>query len=92
MKAVTVEEIWTQLKHMKSGKAADDEGIVAELLCTGNDLMMQMIAEIFTAILDPAGAVPDYWRASSIRGATSGYLKTTDQYAIFQFHKSSSAE
>ena len=52
---------------MKSGKAADDKGIVAELLCKRNDLMMQMIADIFTAILDPAGAVPDYWRASSIR-------------------------
>eukprot|EP00959_Pyramimonas_sp_CCMP1952_P217989 4559103-Pyramimonas_sp.AAC.1 len=52
---------------MRGGKAADDNGIVAELLRKGSDLLVRLIADVFTAVLDPRAAVPEYWRASSIR-------------------------
>ena len=64
---VTTEEIRQQLKKMRLGKSPDDNGIVAELMRNGGDLLLQTIADISTAVLDPLTAVPDYWKASSIR-------------------------
>eukprot|EP00959_Pyramimonas_sp_CCMP1952_P244152 5103888-Pyramimonas_sp.AAC.1 len=52
---------------MRGGKAADENGLVAELLCRGSELLMQMIAGVFAAALDPGAAVPACWKASSIR-------------------------
>ena len=64
---MTPEEIRQQLTKMQPRKAPDDNGIVAELLSNGSDLLLQMIADIFTAVLDPRTSVPGYWKASSIR-------------------------
>lgn len=67
VEAVTVDEIRSQLKRMRPRKAADDHGIIAEFLSKGSDLLMQMIADMFTSIMKPRTAVPDYWKVSSIR-------------------------
>ena len=67
VEAVTVGEIRHQLAHMRPRKAADERGIIAEFLNKGSELLLQMIAEIFTAILNQRAMVPDYWKASSIR-------------------------
>ena len=64
---VTTEEIRQQLKKMRPGKSPDDNGIAVQLMRNGGDLLLQTIADIFTAVLDPMTAVPDYWKASSIR-------------------------
>ena len=64
---VTPEEVGKQLKKMKGGKAPDESGVVAELLCKGSYLLMKAIADIFTAALEPKAVIPDYWKVSSIR-------------------------
>ena len=64
---VSVEEIRTQLKKMKSRKAADEGGVVAELLFYSSDSLLRVVADIFTAVLKPHTTVPEYWKASSIR-------------------------
>ena len=67
VEAVSLEEVRMQLKQMKARKADDEHGIVAELLRCGNDFLLEMIAHIFTAIINPQAAVPEYWKSSSIR-------------------------
>ena len=47
--------------------AADEQGIVDELLHLGSDQLLAILAEIFTAALRPQTAVPEYRKASSIR-------------------------
>ena len=42
-------------------------GVVAEFLCKGSDLLLRIIADIFTAVMNPQAIVPEYWKASSIR-------------------------
>ena len=64
---VTAKEVRAQLKKMKKNKAADDSGIVAELLCEASDSLIEDIAELFTEILKPRSTIPESWRASSIR-------------------------
>ena len=64
---VQPEEVRAQLKKMKKGKAADDAGIVSELLCEASDDLIKTIAEIFTSILKPGEALPPAWKSSSIR-------------------------
>ena len=65
--AVTPEEIKRQLKRMLPRKAADGGGIVAEFLGNGSEMLMDILAEFFTAVMKPQTAVPDYWKVSSIK-------------------------
>ena len=65
--AVSPEEVRSQLKKMRGGKAADENGVVAELLSKGSDLLMTTIADVFTAVLNPQATIPEYWKSSSIR-------------------------
>ena len=60
-------EVRAQLKNMKKGKAADEAGIVSELLCEASDELIETIADIFTSILKPGEALPPAWKFSSIR-------------------------
>ena len=64
---VQPEEIRVQLRKMKKGRAADDAGIVSELLDEASDELIQAIADIFSAILRPGEAIPAAWKSSSIR-------------------------
>jgi hypothetical protein len=65
--AVTATEIDVQLKGMPTRKAADEHGVTAELLIHGSPLLKQTLADIFTAVLHPQTAVPEYWKTSCIR-------------------------
>ena len=65
--AVTLEEIRLQLKKMRPRKAPDGNGIVSELLCQGSDMLIELIADIFTAVMNPQTTIPEYWKASSIK-------------------------
>ena len=67
VRAVTREEVRSELNKMRPRKAADESGLVSELLRSGSDLLMDMVAQVFTAVLNPQAAIPDYWKASSIR-------------------------
>ena len=57
---ITSEEVRAQLKKMRPRKAADEGVVVAELLRCGSDLLIQLLAQVFTAVLDPRNAVPEY--------------------------------
>ena len=65
--AVSKEEVREQLKRMKSNKAPDEEGIVAELLREGGEELLDVLAQIFTEVLRPGANVPSSWSSSSIR-------------------------
>ena len=67
VKPVTPEEIRAQLKTMKKNKAADDSGLVSELLGEANDALMETMPELFSAVLQPGAALPSSWKCSSIR-------------------------
>ena len=67
VKEVTVDEIRRSLQKMKPRKAADDQGIIAELMAHGSDRLLETLASLFTSILKPDSVVPEYWKASSIR-------------------------
>eukprot|EP00973_Karenia_brevis_P080777 11207229-Karenia_brevis.AAC.1 len=67
VEAVSIEEVRRQLNKMRTRKSADEAGIVAELLRESSNMMLQLVADIFTAVLQPNTAIPDYWKASSIR-------------------------
>ena len=67
VRPVQPEEIRAQLKKMKKGKAADETGIVSELLCEASAELVKTIADIFTSILKPGESIPPAWKSSSIR-------------------------
>ena len=64
---ITGHEVQVELKKMKKKKAADNAGIVSELLSEGSEKLFELLADIFTAILKPGAQVPRYWASSSIR-------------------------
>ena len=64
---VTPKEVRAQLKKMEKNKAADDAGIVCELLCEASSIVIEAIADLFTAILQPGAALPSSWKSSSIK-------------------------
>lgn len=65
--AVTRDEVRKQLRAMKRNKAADEAGIVAEMLKEGGDDLMDALACLFTEVLKPGAKVPLSWCSSSIR-------------------------
>ena len=64
---VQIEELKEQLKHMKPRKAADDGGVVAELLKSSSVETLRIIAKLFTATMKPGAVIPESWKKSSIR-------------------------
>eukprot|EP00973_Karenia_brevis_P084044 11661204-Karenia_brevis.AAC.1 len=46
---------------MSKGKSSDRSGIVVEMLQCGGDLLMQYLADLFTAILEANGSKPSSW-------------------------------
>ena len=64
---VTAEEVEAQLKKMAGGKAADQAGVVAELLKKGGRRLTKIMAEIFTALLREEVELPEYWRVAVVK-------------------------
>ena len=56
--AVTVKELTTELLVMKRGKAADRNGIVAEMLQKASATLLAYVAELFTHTLQQDGEMP----------------------------------
>ena len=78
---VQVSELQEQLTRMKAKKAADDDGIVAELLKSSSEDMLRIIAKLFTAIMKPESEIPEYWKKSTIRVLfKKGDCKMPDNY------------
>ena len=63
----TPDEVRSELRKLKRRKAPDEGGIVAELLSSGSDKLIMMIADIFTDVMKPQTAIPEYWKASAIK-------------------------
>eukprot|EP00973_Karenia_brevis_P047834 6639642-Karenia_brevis.AAC.1 len=55
---ITPKEVRTQLKKMRNGKAADERGVIAELITNGSEELIRIIADLFTAVLKPGARVP----------------------------------
>eukprot|EP00959_Pyramimonas_sp_CCMP1952_P380132 7963695-Pyramimonas_sp.AAC.1 len=56
-----------RLRRMRPRKAAGEGGIAAELQRHGNQLLLTMLSCIVAAVLRPGRAMPEYWKASSMR-------------------------
>ena len=52
---------------MKKRKAADSRGIVVELLQCGGEELFELIAEIFTDVLQPQAEVPSNWKETRLK-------------------------
>ena len=63
--SITAQEVLNQLKRISLGKAAGCDGIMAELLAYGGDLMAQVLSQFFTALYRIA-YVPLEWRKALI--------------------------
>ena len=63
-KAVTVEEIKEAMKKMRNGKACGDDGLYAELLKSGHEGLLALIASVFADILAGKAEVPETWCVS----------------------------
>eukprot|EP00973_Karenia_brevis_P046645 6471282-Karenia_brevis.AAC.1 len=63
---VVVEELKAQLKQMGRGKAADEKGLVIEMVQIGSDLLLQCIADLFTEVLHQANKHPSSWNKSLV--------------------------
>ncbi len=60
--AVTAEELMRQLQAMSKGKASDRQGLVIEMIQGGIALLLQLIANVFSELLEPDLQAPDSWR------------------------------
>ena len=52
---------------MANGKSGDTRGVVAELLKLRSDSMIEVIAVIFSDILDPRSAAPQSWKETRLK-------------------------
>ena len=60
-------ELRVQVKKMANGKAADQEGMVAELLKACDDKALELIADLFNSVMDPNKEIPGKWRRTSLK-------------------------
>ena len=51
---------------MANGKALDQKGVVAELLKQSGDAFLGVVAGVFTDVLKPGAAVPEYWKDTQL--------------------------
>ena len=58
---MTAQEVRAQLKLMKDRKAADSQGIVAEMLKNSEDGALDLIAHLFTDVLKADMEAPSQW-------------------------------
>jgi hypothetical protein len=64
---VTVKEVSKQLHMMKNGKAADSNGIVAEMLKMGGEKLQAIITDLFNEILVRKAEPPEEWKRTRIK-------------------------
>ena len=61
---VAIEEVVKQLKTMAGGKAKDDAGLVAEMLKGAGLGLLELIAEVFSDVMQLNAQEPSYWKES----------------------------
>jgi hypothetical protein len=64
---ITVAELQKQLKAMRNRKGADSRGIVAELLKHAGHPFLQLVADLFTDVLNPNAEVPESWKQTRLK-------------------------
>jgi hypothetical protein len=64
---ITAEEIKLLLRKMSRRKAGDADGIVADLLKDAGATLLEILAELFTEILQPGARVPEYWKKTRLK-------------------------
>jgi hypothetical protein len=64
---VTASEVRKHLNKMSSRKAADNNGVVAELLKEGSDMLLEIVAAVFSDILSPTIDPPAYWKETRMK-------------------------
>ena len=78
---ISAEEVLEQIKHLRSGKAADAKGIFAEMIKLSGATLAEILAEIFNDILMGRGEVPDVWKKNRLRVLfKKGDVKSLENY------------
>ena len=52
---------------MASNKAGYENGVIIEMFVHASDIFIGILADLFSSIMKPETAVPEYWKISSIR-------------------------
>ena len=63
---VTTEEVEEELKAMKSGKAADCKGLVADVVKFAGNGVAKLLAKLFTDLLCPGAPTPSAWKETRL--------------------------
>ena len=63
----TKPELHIALRQLKAGKAADSNGIFAEMLQHGGDRLRTVLLDSFNAILQPSAPTPKSWQHTIIK-------------------------
>ena len=66
LKPFTREELTDALSKMSKGKAADDSGIVAEMLKHGNKALLDAILNLFNDIVVGGQGIPSKWKMTRL--------------------------
>ena len=54
------------LRKMKTGKSCAEDGLVAEMLQSGCDHLLHMLASLFSDLLSGRGGIPEEWKVSRL--------------------------
>ena len=57
---VSTDEIAKQVRELRSNEAADEKGVIAEMMKISGDGFLAMVAHISSDILQCKGEVPDF--------------------------------
>eukprot|EP00973_Karenia_brevis_P033988 4690318-Karenia_brevis.AAC.1 len=52
---------------MAAGKSADTNGVVVELLKHSGEGLLQVIADVFSDVLQPQAIFPEYWKNTRLK-------------------------
>jgi hypothetical protein len=52
------------LKHMKKHKSCAEDGLVAEMLQTGSEELVDAMTAVFPDLLDGSAGSPEIWRTT----------------------------
>ena len=65
--AFTAQELADQLRKMANGKAADESGLDAEVLKICGNATLEVLAQLFTEVMDPNKEPPAKWRKTKLK-------------------------
>jgi hypothetical protein len=78
---ITTDEIEKQIKQLRNDKAADQKGIIAEMMKQSGERFMEVVADLFNDIIQLRGGVPETWRKTRLRVLfKKGNVQCPDNY------------